>query len=609
MELASLGLLGVSATDSSGSPLESVRVAVSSKAMEVPFEAKTTREGLAVFVGLPLGAELEVEGNLSGYSSARSSVSSYPGLFPRVPFVSLSLLRRPFLKGVVFGEDGYPLAGSRIALRSPNQRRESRSAVDGSFCFEGTEAMGYLDLEVSAQGFATLQRQVPASASEVDVGELRLKSEKHREGTVRGPRGEPISGAKIALVTNDQAYEDFIETWPSPPPWATTDQEGRFRLEGLPRGNNMALLVSARDYFPAFVPLGADEASLEIVLRKAVYLRGTVVDENGAPTSALVDLGPLDGSATAGLRQETDAQGQFVLGPVKPGRRRIRAIEALMQEEEGELIDVPPEGIDGLLLTLKRSVTFRGWVVESGSQPLPNAYVKIEYPNQVERGSKTGPDGSFAIEELAAGQATIKAGHEAYGSVELPIGLSPGMPAQTIQLPPFHPVQLTIVASSGLGVIEGAEVKVTDASFRARSFRAISDWQGVVRFTDLPSGRYVVEAQHPQFVPKKVEVALEPGAEREVQLQLEAAGKIEGRLQSISTADLSQLQVTAWGETKALHAEIDLDRSNGHFTVTGLAPGKWIIGFGVGGFRRIRQEVLVRPGINNVEIDWSVTDQ
>jgi hypothetical protein len=159
-------------------------------------------------------------------------------------------------------------------------------------------------------------------------------------GTVRDKdTGNPLAGVTIQSFMrsgNGRLVQDFLQT--------TSDQEGRYRLLGMPKGEGneiRALAPSGKPYFTSLKrvnnTLGLDAVQVDFTLKRGVWIRGRVTDKvTGKPVRARVFYGAfLDnphlrsvpgnhGSATA----VTGADGSFaVLGLPGRGLLAVKADE------------------------------------------------------------------------------------------------------------------------------------------------------------------------------------------------------------------------------------------------------------------------------------------
>lgn len=604
--LATLGSVSFRIGDSAGKPLPGARLALASGTKKPEVEWVTSEAGFALALGLGWGDQVEVEAHLPGYASVQRSVRVGLG-FPLWAHHEIRLLRLPYLQGIVLGEDSFPVGNGSVSLNSPRQKRELTTSEDGAFCFEGVEVNAYIELTVKGRGFATGFRQVPplpaTSATELDA--IVLQSERRREGIVRSSGGKAIPAAKIALVPANPFREVVLEGLEFPSPTLTTDPEGRFELEGLPRGNRLALLVWSEGYHPSWVPLDAEATFLEIVLHPGAFIRGKVVDEDGKPAPSVIQLKV----AETTLMESTDAEGHFVLGPIRPGLHRIQAVDSLLQITDGVEVEVPPEGLDNLILRLNPSLTLHGVVLGPDLQPVPEALVVLEYPGKINHQQTSREDGTFTFEELSSGAVHCKAGHPEYGSVEQVFELSTEPFQLVLQLPALDPAALSVEVVGELGPVEGAEVEATDLGFRRRKLSVATNRQGVANFPELSAGRYEVEVRGVGFLARELELVLEKGAKR-VNVRLEPEALVEGQIRSISQAELEQLVPFVIHESRSRQGRVLLDRSDGSFVVEGLGPGKWDLYFQLPPFFRswTRQIQVDFADRSFIDVDWSETD-
>src|SRR5262249_21340303 len=134
-------------------------------------------------------------------------------------------------------------------------------------------------------------------------------------GVVRGPSGEPVAGATVAVLTRRPfgpgergLRDDLLAT-------ATTDHAGKFAV-AVPddfntwfTGRVVTVQASAPGLAPATLPvrLRPAPAALDLKLATASALRGRLLDEAGRPA--------------AGVRMEVVRVGDAVAEPVVGGTR------------------------------------------------------------------------------------------------------------------------------------------------------------------------------------------------------------------------------------------------------------------------------------------------
>lgn len=176
------------------------------------------------------------------------------------------------IRGTVVGGNGQGVEGANLTLSclrpyaatSPKkgmavgtQLADARTGKDGRFEFAGLWPDLIYDLEIETRGYGTAQvpRMVLKPGTPRDVGRIVLKSSGGRlAGRVIGSDRRPIAGAE---VFNRGDGTDLVA--------ATTDEQGRFELEGLLAGPKYAFARKEGYRFTGVKSLD-DNAGLEIVL-------------------------------------------------------------------------------------------------------------------------------------------------------------------------------------------------------------------------------------------------------------------------------------------------------------------------------------------------------
>jgi hypothetical protein len=242
-------------------------------------------------------------------------------------------------------------------------------------------------------------------------------------GTVVGPDGAPIDDALVSLVASGE------------PHWTWTDAKGRFRLEGLERGE-WNVTVTATAHTPFVVTLPDDEA--EHVVRLPDVARTL-------PALAPRATAPLVGHVTAAIEGPLEG-AEIVLTPVLPI----------------EMIDAP----------LPRRTTCD----KVGRFSIPDLQVG-EYTVGVL--PEWARDGTWPDLARGADGASPKWTHTA-DAAELSIALANGA---------LHGV----VADREGNPLEGALVLVTSSAAPERVWPPVAaDARGNFTVSDLPPGAYVV---------------------------------------------------------------------------------------------------------------------
>jgi 5-hydroxyisourate hydrolase-like protein (transthyretin family) len=216
---------------------------------------------------------------------------------------------------------------------------------DGRFRLTGFGRDRVAHLQIRGAGVEDTDVEVITRAGKVDG--LRLESRavyplganftvrpcKPIVGTVRDKKtGKPIAGIEVVHPNN---------TWT----WAraTTDEKGRYRIEGIGKRKEYTVIAGGLPYFKATrfnVPdtPGLDPLVIDFELTRGVVVRGRLTDKaTGKPVRGHVLYGPLAdnpngkdfevaGNTDSG---ETDGDGRFTaLAVPGPGLLAVRADEA-----------------------------------------------------------------------------------------------------------------------------------------------------------------------------------------------------------------------------------------------------------------------------------------
>lgn len=139
---------------------------------------------------------------------------------------------------------------------------------------------------------------------------------------VRGRIVELSTGAGLAGASIGVRQVDGRDRFDRSKPSATSNQDGSFTLDGLPRGD-IVLTVSARDHAYRALRIVVDETTppQEIALSAGATITGIVVTSAGLPVNGRIVL---EASGT-GYMHETDGAGQFSFNHMPPGQYRVSA--------------------------------------------------------------------------------------------------------------------------------------------------------------------------------------------------------------------------------------------------------------------------------------------
>jgi protocatechuate 3,4-dioxygenase beta subunit len=324
------------------------------------------------------------------------------------------------LRGMVLAADnGSPIRRAQVRISSPDARESRVATTDAQGRFEIRELpAGRYTMTASKGGFVSLQfgqRRPSESGTPIELADgqtLDKISIALPRGSVLGGRvtdefGEPVANANV--IAWRYAYSAGARRL-APAPGAnsrdTTDDQGQFRLFGLPPGEYYVsamlrgggpevtdpmgeLSGYAATYYPGTtniaeaqrVTLAVSQENIGVhfglIATKLVRLSGQVLTSSGAPaTGGTVMLAPVASGGRAltmqqgGTGNRVDPNGTFRLPSVAPGRYQLRARTG---GREGELarmdLTVGAEDVSGITLVTAPGAVINGSVVSDDGEP------------------------------------------------------------------------------------------------------------------------------------------------------------------------------------------------------------------------------------------------
>jgi protocatechuate 3,4-dioxygenase beta subunit len=316
------------------------------------------------------------------------------------------------LRGRVHDAAGTAIADARVvAVRMVATRfeeLETRSAGDGTFAFSGL-LNGPHWLRVTAAGFASASRTVPAGRDDVD---LTLVPGGSIEGQVVDEADRPVESFRVSATGRSSDHEGRLEA---------NAGDGRFRLDDL-APDSYVVEVSAPERAPGLasnvaVVAGRSRDLGKIRLGAGLTLRGTVVDSAGAGQAGAM----VQAVESTGDPQSWNAPG----GPSGVGGSfEIKGLAAGTYDVVASHPDFVTGRAQGLDLAAGRPapevrvVLTRGGSVEGRAHhrgtPIAGATVQVTGAGQQPFDwlrrvvATTGGDGTFRAERVPAGPVKVQ---------------------------------------------------------------------------------------------------------------------------------------------------------------------------------------------------------
>lgn len=610
--------------DPRGRPVEGVEVNASDAT--VPFAmmrfgrqeetvpgAVTGADGYFRIEDRRVGETINLDAGRAGYA-----VSSAPGV--RVPPeepVRIVLQPASVVEGRVVDGDGKPVAAARIVI-FPTERRGGFQAKNGTSDDSGAFRIedvppGAVEARVTATGFqaAYVSNLEVRAGQDLKGVEIVLAAGAAVEGRVLSPSGKPVAGAEVRVV--EEEARGFFRM----PAMASTDGDGRYRLEGVAPGAR-TVQASHEGYRRAVrdleVRLG--ENTLDLSLEGGAEVRGRVVDEGGAPVpGARVSLreGWRSWDLPGGV---SGADGSFTLTGVADGTYHLLGEkQGYARNEEGQEVTVAGSSVGGVEVKLSRGGAIAGQLLGLDFTDLAQVEVRSDGGGASRLGT-VRPDGSYRIENLAPGKrrvlATLPGGtRQARGEVELEPGVSEvrldldfaeegdGGTLTGRVLRNGEPLSSAMVSLTGPGASRWGE----------------TDHEGRFRFEAVPKGSYelAVMVRGGTRHEEKLDIA----GDRDVLIDLRTV-TVSGRVTDaadrspISGASVVLLPREGGSDASRFFPIETSTDSRGAFRLLGVTEGAWKVRVSQEGYAPGEEEVTVEAAegapVEGVELALQATE-
>ena len=386
--------------------------------------ATTDERGRFTFAQLP-AAELDLEVEKTGFAGARFSGLKVPIAGSEVDLGTITLRPGAVVRGRVVGPGGRPVPGAAIhEVRDPARREAlaraladqepaARSSASGNFALSERPEGVPTSLLVLAEGFrpAAVRGVRPPTAEPLVV---TLEEAFTLRGRVLGADGEPIAEAEVYFLWQDALPEEEagLPVGPSLAWSERTDLDGRFVLEGLPRGKAEISIVAdgnvPLESEPVSLPGPDPAAELTFVLERGALLEGWVATSDGqAVRGAKVVVG-----SVAAL---TDDEGFYALAGAAPGSVEIELVHphyARVRKRQ-DLV----AGANRLDFELPAGQEVSGRVVDERGTPVVGARVHLRSASRFERReyrARSLDDGDFRLAPVADGSYVLGAAGGGY---------------------------------------------------------------------------------------------------------------------------------------------------------------------------------------------------
>jgi protocatechuate 3,4-dioxygenase beta subunit len=591
-----------------------------------PWKATTDKEGVAKFGGLVPGNYLVVlrapgyvqEGLPPWFTNLLQSPDAMPSQWRLNVSGDGSAVKGEYkltkgatVSGRVWDSNKQPVVGARVVVQ--NARNEFPVFSDGEGKFKVDAVAPANRCTASATGpngtRGTSDAFIVRPGQAVENIDVRLGACGRVMGSARTPDGKPLVGAMVRFVVgklddnNPWGFQQFqsSERWPIAP-------DGRFEIATVPEGN-VTVRADAEGYLPAWkndvvVRPNQDTGGVELILKNSVEISGRVEAQTGGPVAGAQIYAQFDGAQgrrggngfVSGLSGEptaqSDAEGKFTLKGLPEGSWTIWAQAPGFAS--GTRISTKTSAGD-VLLRLATGLKISGVVKDESGGPVAGVPVRAaKMQNQQnewwwwgEAQVYTGPDGSFALSDVADGayDLTVSAmwqwGREVNVEDTKLQGVNAGRDDVVITVKTGSVIEGTIVDRDGKAI----RVAWITAQFESGN-QQNNDWSsqrwaqakpdGTFRVAGLKPGSYTIYA----YGDFKMTTLKGVGSNtKDAKIQVEPGFAIWGRVvdtEGLSLAGWANYQVRKSGEENWQWMNV-VQPGDGNFVVLGLEQGRYDI--------------------------------
>lgn len=406
---------------------------------------------------------------------------------------------------------------------------------------DGEGAFELYDREGEAGGRFEVSAQAPGYSRGAASGSAEFllaldRADRVLLGRVTDPDGEPVEGARIDAVNRDRTA-----AWS-----AISDEDGQYRLAGLPVGEPLWAEASKPAYLLAKQPINRTfaEVRLDFRLSPGLTVSGQVISATPeAPGPVAVLLAAPSSSEPPQPLGSSDADGHFTVGPFDPGRYRLILLaRGHVRTEVPIELSAGGEPLDLGTIELEAEEAFGGRVVDEEGEPIAGAALYVwrgedgrelllEWPTWRTPDATSATDGSFSLAGLADGETL---------ALEIRAEGRPPFFARGIAVGPGDPTEFVVPLGTNLEVqvldarrdpVAGAEVTLQRFGVDPYENWQTTDADGRAIYRSLAAGQLELRVERRGFGVFRSQVELARGENAAVEVVLGAEGAmLDGRV-------------------------------------------------------------------------------
>ncbi len=454
------------------------------------------------------------------------------------------MLRMTFggrISGRVTDQDGTPIPGARVvATDVADFTKDEVTDEDGVFVLSGVQTgRRAVSVNVSAEGFARVRRQVKVNdGSEVEQ-DFRLDATARVTGRVLTSNGDPLRGVMLMVKKSEEnATVDYTIAN------GRTNHNGEFSIPSVEASGKLWI----RAKLAGFLEGASDDFDVEpgsaielppIVLDLGGTIMGRVEDPDGRPVGGARVTFRREGQSETtmgGNASVTTAQnGEFRLQGLQSGVLDLVVQPVHLLEKVVPDLDVKEGQVVGpTVVRVERGNSVTGRVVDTEGETVAGAeiYVRDYSRGAAESRAVTDANGKFAVSKIVTNDTVeLEVVHPSYSKYlrdEVKVGSE-----LEIVLQELGTIVGVVVDPDGMPVssfsVQPQAVGARDGKRPLRS-RTVDADDGRFRYRGIPKGIYNVQIRAPAYSAATLEnVEISEGAEVDLgRVQLQTGGAVGG---------------------------------------------------------------------------------
>lgn len=472
------------------------------------------------------------------------------------------------LRGRVESAAGEPAPGIRVVATPASQSFDSGSSeyavtqsdADGRFLFD---SLGPGTQSVTARSDDGRTARSTAEAGQSEEVVLRFARGGVIRGTVYGPDGTPVAGARI-MAGNRAAQQSARDE---------TAADGRFEIGDAAPGS-WAVRALADGLVPAKEEIEMPEGetvTVDLRLERGAVVVGEV--RGLRPPDLQSCQVRVDGSGSA----RPSADGAFRIDGVPSGERQVVVVEMSSRRSRSAGVVVPEAGeSEPVIVDFASGLTVGGRVLR-GSTGVPGLTVSVHSVADTFAGeTATGPEGGWRVAGLEPGEYQVWAASRS-GEV---------LARDHVLLETDAELDLHVRSGSIGGrvleaeterPVEGASVTVIGSAVPVIERTARSNATGAFEVSDLGDGDYQVRAEARGRMPAQETVTIRDDDAREVTMLLEPETTTVLRVGEADGSAPSRVLVTSLAAGLLGPSVVSACMDGGRCEVRGFPRGRWTL--------------------------------